>query len=385
MEEDVLRLLIGGGGTGGHTQPAIAVLRALRQRVPVDAVWIGSASGFERHAATAAGVRFCAVATGKLRRYPSIHTFVDAIRVPLGILQAYRYVRTFRPNVVFGTGGYVSVPTVVAAAWAHCPIVIHEQTATAGLATRVNARFADVIALSYSASEHALGRPRGHVVVTGNPVRPELLDGTAARAYRSFGLRPDLPLIYVTGGASGAHAINLVIERALPELLQRTQVVHQCGPEAMNGDYPRLLARKQSLPAELAERYVVREFLTEELPDVYAAAWLIVGRAGASTVAELAALGKPSILIPLPGASGDEQTLNARVLAEAGAALLLPQRELNEARLLALVSELLENEHRRVQMSTAARRQARLDAAARLADLILELARRPAPQWTLAR
>jgi UDP-N-acetylglucosamine--N-acetylmuramyl-(pentapeptide) pyrophosphoryl-undecaprenol N-acetylglucosamine transferase len=385
MAEQALRLMIGGGGTGGHTQPAVAVLRALRQRVPVEALWIGSHSGLERQVASEAGVPFRAVSTGKLRRYPSARTLVDAIRVPLGILQAYRHVRAFHPHVIFGTGGFVSVPTVIAGFWGRCPTLIHEQTATAGLATRINARFADVIALSYATSERALRRRRGRLVVTGNPVRPELFEGQAARAYQGFGLTPDMPLIYITGGALGAHAINLVVERALPLLLERTQVVHQCGPASMNGDYPRLLDRRASLPAELAARYAVREFLGEELADVYAAAWLVVGRAGAGTIAELAALGKPSVLIPLPGAGGDEQTLNARILSDTGAAVLLPQRELSEARLLEVVSEILGDEGRRRQMAEAARRQARLDAADRLADLILELAHRPVPERTLAR
>ncbi len=385
MAEEALRLVIGGGGTGGHTQPGVAVLRALYRRVPVEALWIGSHAGLERQVASGAGIPFRAVSTGKLRRYLSAHTLVDAIRVPLGIIQAYRHIRAFRPHVVFGTGGFVSVPAVIGGFAAGYPVLIHEQTATAGLATRINARFADVIALSYVTSERALRTRRSKVVVTGNPVRPELLDGHAAKVYQEFGLAPDLPIVYITGGALGAHAINLVVERALPRLLERTQVIHQCGPASMNGDYPRLLDRRSSLPAELAARYVVREFLGEELADVYAAAWLVVGRAGAGTIAELAALGKPAVLIPLPGASGDEQTLNARILSEAGAAVLLPQRELSEARLLDVIGQILDDESQRLRMAAAARQQARLDAADRLADLILELARRPVSERTLAR
>jgi UDP-N-acetylglucosamine--N-acetylmuramyl-(pentapeptide) pyrophosphoryl-undecaprenol N-acetylglucosamine transferase len=380
-----VRLVIAGGGTGGHTQPAVAVLGALSQRVLLEALWIGSTSGVERHAAAAAGVPFRAISTGKLRRYPSAQTLLDVVRVPRGILQAARVLRGFHPHVVFATGGYVSVPTVLAAAWARYPILIHEQTAATGLATRVNARFADVIALSHAASQRSLGWVRGRVVVTGHPVRSELLRGNPRNGYRRFGLRPDLPLVYITGGASGAHAVNVVVERALPELLQRTQVVHQCGPTSFNGDYPRLRAHREALPTELATRYVVREYLEDELADVYAAAWLVVGRAGAGTVAELAALGKPAILIPLPTASGDEQTLNARVLVDAGAALLLPQRELNEARLLDAISTLLADDGQRARMAAAARRTARLDAADRLADLILDLARSPAPMQATAR
>jgi len=377
LPNQTVRLVIAGGGTGGHTQPAVAVLRTLAQRTLVEPLWIGSRAGIERHAAEAAGIPYRAISTGKLRRYPSAQTLLDFFRVPFGILQAFRALRRFCPHVVFATGGYVSVPTVLAAAWARYPILIHEQTATVGLATRVNARYADVIALSHAASQQSLGRTRGRLVLTGYPVRSELFRGDALNGYRRLGLRPDLPLVYVTGGASGAHALNLVVEQALPDLLQLTQVVHQCGPASFNGDYPRLLTLRQTLPAELATRYVVREYLEDELADVYAAAWVVVGRSGAGTVAELAALGKPAILIPLPAAGGDEQTLNARVLVDAGAALLLPQRALSAAQLLEALGPLLADEDQRARMAVAARRHARLDAADRLADLILELAHSP--------
>lgn len=374
MARQSLRLVIGGGGTGGHTQPAVAVVRALRRRVDLDVVWIGSRSGIERSIANELHIPFRAVATGKLRRYPSARTLVDAARVPLGIAQAYRHLRAFRPHVVFATGGFVSVPSVIAGRWARCPVLTHEQTATAGLATRINARFADVVALAYPTSAAVLGTVKGRIVVTGNPVRPELFAGCAERAYRRFGFEPELPVVYITGGALGAKAINTLVEQVLPQLLTAVQIVHQCGPATANGDYPRLLAHREALPRELQPRYVVREFLGPELADVYAAASLVVSRAGASTVAELAALGKPAILIPLPGASGDEQTRNARILADAGAAVLIPQRELDGQRLIEVVTGLLQDAPRRQQMAAAARSVARLDAAERIADLILDLA-----------
>lgn len=369
-----LRIIIAGGGTGGHVQPAIATVQVLRQQLPVDLLWIGSHSGIERRAAEAEGIPFLPITTGKLRRYFSLRTPLDGIRVPVGTLQAFWIVRRFRPDVVFSTGGFVSVPGVIAARLAGYPSLSHEQTAIAGLATRINARFCDLVALSFESSAAALSGSRARTVVTGNPVRPEILKGDVAAAYTRYGLSPDLPVVYITGGALGAHAINEAVRGMLPELLSITQVVHQCGPSAGNGDYPRLTAARSQLPPDLQRRYAVAEFLGPELADVYAAAKLVIGRAGAGTVAELSALGKPSILIPLPGTGGDEQTRNASILASAGANVLLPQSELTPDRLGKEISALLLDSDRLQAMAASARLQARPDAAKRLVDQLLVLA-----------
>lgn len=373
MSDSALRIVVAGGGTGGHIQPAVAALRVLRARFPTHPLWIGSRDGFERAAAAEEGIPFHAVATGKLRRYFSPSTAVDAIRVPIGVLQALLILRRVRPDVVFGTGGFVSVPGVVAARVLGIPSLSHEQTATVGLATRINARFCDVVALSYAASVPLLAGARARTVVTGNPIRAELLAGDPARGFERFGLNPSLPLVYVTGGALGAHAINEAVRASLPALLEATQVIHQCGSAASNDDYPRLLAARDGLPTGLRSHYVVRERVGPELADVYASASLVIGRAGAGTVAELATLGKPAILIPLPLAGGDEQTRNARVLAEDGAAVLLPQSELTPDRLVLTVRALLGDHARLQDMATRACHHGHHGAAERLADEILRL------------
>ncbi len=378
MTKPAIRIIIAGGGTGGHVQPAVATVRGLRQRLPVDLLWVGSYSGLERRTARAEGIPFLPITTGKLRRYFSLRTPLDSIRVPVGILQAFWITRRFQPDVVFSTGGFVSVPGVIAARLAGVPSLSHEQTAIAGLATRINARFCDVVALSFESSAAALSGTRAGTVVTGNPVRPEILKGNAAAAYTRYGLSPDLPVVYITGGALGAHAINQAVLGMLPELLSITQVVHQCGPSAGNGDYPRLDAARSQLPPDLQHRYAVTEFLGPELANVYAAAKLVIGRAGAGTVAELSALGKPSILIPLPGTGGDEQTRNADILATAGASLLLPQSELTPDRLGKEISALLLDSDRLRAMAASARLQGRPDAAERLVDQLLVLAGRTA-------
>jgi UDP-N-acetylglucosamine--N-acetylmuramyl-(pentapeptide) pyrophosphoryl-undecaprenol N-acetylglucosamine transferase len=374
-----LRLAVTGGGTGGHVTPALAVVAHLRRRLdaagrPLDLLWIGSHDGVERAAVARAGIAYAAIPTGRLRRYLTLATVRDAARLPLGLLAARRHLARFRPHVLFSTGGFVSVPAVVAARLLGIPSLTHEQTVTVGLANRINARFATRVALAYEASRAWLPRRAAPVVVTGNPVRPELLAGRPERALAAFDLRPERPVVYLTGGARGSHALNEAVAGALPDLLTVAQLVHQTGPAEVNGDLPRLEQRAAGLPAELQRRYRPLAFVGPELADLYALAGLIVGRAGAGTIAELAALGKPALLIPLPGAAADEQTRNARLLADAGAAVLLPEADLTPARLTREIGALLADPARLDRMGQTARRFARPDAAERLVELLLELA-----------
>lgn len=374
MTDRQTRIVIAGGGTGGHVQPAIAVASVLRQRAPVALTWIGSSSGIEQETARSQEILFHAIPTGKLRRYFSLHTILDAVRIPFGILRARLLLRSLKPDVVFSTGGFVSVPTVVAAWLAGIPIVTHEQTATIGLANKINARLADRIALAYVQTGELLPNAGDRLVVTGNPVRGELSGGDGERGRSALGFSDALPIIYITGGSLGAQAINQTIQQSLPELVKSAQIVHQCGPAAMNGDYPRLLEARANLPTDLRDRYVVRERIRPELADIYACTDLVIGRSGGGTVAELALLGKPSILIPLPGTSSDEQTRNAQVLANAGGAILLPQSELSPERLTHQVAALIADPDHRAKMANAAKSVAMPDAAQRLAQEILTLA-----------
>jgi UDP-N-acetylglucosamine--N-acetylmuramyl-(pentapeptide) pyrophosphoryl-undecaprenol N-acetylglucosamine transferase len=369
-----LRLAVTGGGTGGHVLPALAVIDELRRRGALaDVIWIGSREGVERQAADEAGIRFIAIPTGKLRRYLSLRNLTDAARVPLGVLAARRALAAFRPNVILSTGGFVSVPAVVAARGI-APVLTHEQTAILGLANRINARFADVLAVSHPGTALLASRLHRHVVVTGNPVRVGLAAGDRSRGLRALGFSDALPVAYVTGGARGASPINQRIAALLPGILDRAQIVHQTGPLSANPDAGNLTQLRESLPDAVRDRYKVVEFIGNELPDVYAAADLVVGRAGAGTIAELAYVGLPAILIPLPGARGDEQAINAHVLGDAGAAIVIEQRDATPERLQTEMLNLLEDPDRRTRMANAARTVARPDAAARLGDELLALA-----------
>jgi UDP-N-acetylglucosamine--N-acetylmuramyl-(pentapeptide) pyrophosphoryl-undecaprenol N-acetylglucosamine transferase len=374
-----LRVVLAGGGTGGHTSAGLAIAAGLRgrlgERVQLD--WIGSHAGLEATRVPAAGVRYHAIATGKLRRAVDVRNLTDlGVRVPAGLAQAWLLLGRLEPDVVVATGGFVSVPTALAAAARRRRLLVHEQVAVPGLANRLIARVADRVAITFEVSAPAF--PARKVVVTGNPVRPELTAGDPKRAFAGFGLDPAVPLVYVTGGAQGSHRINRVVGAALAPLVGGCQLVHQCGTNEY-GDAAWLAAQAEALPPGARTRYRVVPFVTDALADLYAAAALVVGRAGAGTVSELCAVGRPAVLIPLPGARGDEQTANARILADAGAAVLLPDRDLSPERLVGTVRELIAAPGRLEQMAARARSLARPDAAERLVDLILELAPRRSP------
>jgi UDP-N-acetylglucosamine--N-acetylmuramyl-(pentapeptide) pyrophosphoryl-undecaprenol N-acetylglucosamine transferase len=374
VESRNIRVVIAGGGTGGHVLPAVSVIEELmRREIAVEYLWIGSPRSVEQSAAERHGIRFAAIATGKLRRYKDVKNIVDIARVPVGLLQSFRLLHAFKPDVIFSTGGFVSVPTVVAGARI-APILTHEQTTTIGLATKINGRFADVLALSYEQSRSQVSG-KAKVIVTGNPVRLSLLNGDASKALAHFGFDASLPMLYVTGGARGSSPINHRIEQLLPELLEHCQILHQTGPADANGDAARLRILRDNLPPDLRRRYVVTEFVRDELKDVYAAAALVLARSGAGMIAELPLVGKPALFIPLPNTSGHEQDRNARLLADAGAAVVLPQSEATPDRLRTELLALISDRERLNTMADNSKAVACPGAAARLADELLALSR----------
>jgi UDP-N-acetylglucosamine--N-acetylmuramyl-(pentapeptide) pyrophosphoryl-undecaprenol N-acetylglucosamine transferase len=363
-------VVIAGGGTGGHTSPGLAVAAALARR-SVSSAWIGSVDGVEARAVPERGIPYFAIATGKLRRYWAWRNVADlAVNVPTGVIGAWRLLRTLEPRVVFATGGFVALPVVLAAAALRVPIVIHEQTAVPGLANRIAARFARRVAITFDASASRF-RP-AIVVRTGNPLRPELRGGSRTDTVERFGLDPVLPLVYITGGAQGAHRINRAVGEVIADLVTRAQIIHQCGDNPETGDRGWLTERRAALPEPLRSRYHVLPWVGAELAAIYATASLVVARAGAGTLNECCQLGVPALYIPLPGASGDEQTANARLVERAGGAAILPQSLLTPATLRDRVLALLADPARLKEMGDRARSLAVPDAADRLASLLVE-------------
>ena len=374
-----------GGGTGGHVGPALAVVQVLRKRDPSVVIrYVGSETGIEAKLAREAGLEFVSVASGKLRRSSrgplglltgaNLH---DAFRLPLGFIQALQAVKDFKPDVVLATGGYVSVPAVLAAAVLRVPILTHEQTVTVGLANKINGRYARRIALSFAgAVEELPPNLRKKAFVTGNPVREAIFAGRAESAITRFGFDPVdecLPCVYVTGGAQGSQILNSAIKDALPTLLLQARVLHQCGEP----DAEALLAHHKTFPPALQHRWVVRPFIqSDELGDAYALANLLVSRSGAGTVTEACALGKPAIFIPLVPSSGDEQTRNAQRLVDAGAAQILKQSECSGENLLAVILPLLDAPSRRAAMGSKAKKLAMPRAAEDIADALLALGKK---------
>jgi len=368
-----VRIVIAGGGTGGHTSAALAVAAILRRGGDTDIRWIGSHDGLEATRAPEAGLIFHPIATGKLRRYWDRRNISDLlVNVPVGFLQSWLLLRRLHPALLFATGGFVSVPPSLAARVLGIPVVVHEQASVPGLANRLTGRWAERIAVSFPVRGGVF--PPERVVLTGNPLRPALRDGSPEAAFARFGFDPSLPLVYVTGGAQGSHRINRAVGEALPQLLPFCQILHQCGDNRETGDHLWLQDKASALPPELRPRFAVRPWVGEELRDVYAAAALCIGRSGAGTVNECCQLGVPALFIPLPGTSGDEQTANARLVAEAGGAVILPQSELEPETLTGAVRRLLADREALAAMGARARGLALPDAAERLARLILEVA-----------
>ncbi len=369
-----MRVVIAGGGTGGHTSAGLAVAAALLARGSVDVHWIGSRSGIEARRVPEAGVPFHPIPVGKLRRYWDWQNVPDlALRAPAGVARAWRVLRRLRPALLFATGGFVALPAALAARARAVPIVVHEQTTVPGLANRVAGRFAQRIALTFPLASDEF--PPERVTLTGNPLRPELRGGSRESACHRFGLSPALPIVYVTGGAQGSHRINRTVGAALPQLLERCQLIHQCGDNAETGDHRWLEDRRRALPDPLRARYALVPYVGQELRDVYAGAELVVGRSGAGTVNECAHLGRPAIYIPLPRTSGDEQTANARLMEAAGGGVLFPQVGLSAEALAATIERLLSDPAGLKTMGERARSLAVPDAADRIVKLIFEVAR----------
>ncbi len=362
-----MKILIAGGGTGGHVFPGIAVAEELRSSYPqVEVLFIGGRHGLEAQAVPEAGFKLRTLATAGFPRRRWWRWPWAALVNGFGFVQALWIVLSERPRAVLGTGGYVSGPVSVAARLLGVPLLLQEQNSIPGLTNRWLARIANEVHLSFLEARRYFSR-RDHLKVTGNPVRSYILSGERDQALREFQLEAGRPTLFVFGGSLGARRINGAAVDALRRLKGRVDV--QCILQTGKEEYETV---KQAVEQEQLPATVLP--FVRKMHLAYAAADLVVCRAGAMTLAEIAVCGRPSILVPYPFAAHDHQRVNAANLADRGAAVMIDDAELTGERLAREIAHLLADRTLLSRMSANARLFARPDAASRLARSLVSWA-----------
>ena len=347
------RIILTGGGTAGHVTPNIALLPRLKE-LQYDVHYIGSYNGIEKELIEQFGIPYHGISSGKLRRYFSVQNFTDPFRVVKGLGEAKKLVKILKPDVIFSKGGFVSVPVVMAGKRRHVPTFIHESDMTPGLANKLSIPSATKVCCNFPETLEHL--PAGKAVLTGSPIRQELLSGDRFRAREFLGFQSDKPVILIIGGSLGSVAVNDAVRSVLPELLKTYQVVHLCGRGKIDESLKGL------------EGYAQFEYIKEELKDLFALTDIVISRAGANAICELLALHKPNLLIPLSAsASRGDQILNARSFERQGFSVVLEEEELDKDILLASINRLYEHRDSYIEAMKKSSQQNSIDT---IIDLI---------------
>ena len=320
------RIILTGGGTAGHVTPNIALLPGLKE-LGYDVHYIGSYNGIEKKLIEQFGIPYHGISSGKLRRYFSMQNFTDPFRVLKGFGEAKKLIKSLKPDVIFSKGGFVSVPVVIAGKQCHVPTIIHESDMTPGLANKLSIPSASKVCCNFPETLNHL--PKEKAVLTGSPIRQELLTGDRGAALKFCGLSADKPVILIIGGSLGSVVVNNAVRKILPELLKNFQVIHLCGKDKVDASLKDL------------KGYVQFEYIQDELKDLFALADIVISRAGANAICELLALHKPNLLIPLSAnASRGDQILNARSFERQGYSIVLEEEELSDSTLLDAINKL---------------------------------------------
>ena len=350
------RIILTGGGTAGHVTPHLALIPRLLER-GYEIHYFGTADGIERSMMEKLPeVTYHAIKSGKLRRYFDWKNFTDPIRVLQGAEEARRQIRDLRPDVCFSKGGFVAVPVVWGASKAHVPILCHESDLTPGLANKLSARYASRIATTFPECAEALG---SKAEMTGTPMRPELFTGDRKKGLELAGFTGDKPVLLMTGGSLGAQSVNRVLREALDDLLPQMDLIHICG----KGNLDESLRGKSG--------YAQFEFVTEELPHLFAAADAVLSRAGSNSLCELQALKKPMLLVPYPKtASRGDQIVNALSYQKRGLALVLMQEDMNKESMVRSINRLFDEKDRLLAALNAA---PSVNGTERILELIEEI------------
>lgn len=323
------KIILTGGGTAGHVTPNIALMPSLKD-AGYEISYIGSYTGIEKQLIEDKGIPYYGISSGKLRRYKSLKNLSDPFRVIRGYFQSKKLMRKLKPDIVFSKGGFVSVPVVLAAARKHIPVIIHESDMTPGLANKIAMRGASKICCNFPETLRYL--PEKKAVLTGSPIRKELLSGNRIEAAKMCHFNNLKPVILVVGGSTGAVKVNEAVRSILPSLLNDFQVVHLCGKG------------KTDASLENTPGYIQFEYINEQMRDLFALCDIVVSRAGANAICELLALHKPNLLIPLSAnASRGDQILNARSFREHGYSMVLEEEDITPEKLLHSIHELYNN------------------------------------------
>ena len=350
------RILLTGGGTAGHVTPNLALIPYLT-KAGFEIEYMGSYDGIEKKLVEAANIPYYGISSGKLRRYLDMKNLTDPVRILKGLREARHYMKTRKPDVVFSKGGFVSVPVIMAASEYRIPIVIHESDLSPGLANKLSLPRASRICYSFPETQKYLNKDKA--IHTGLPVRDELLKGSARKGLSFCSFSSDKPILLVIGGSLGSANVNQAVRSALPFLLDQFHLIHICGKGKTDPKLDKIPDYRQF------------EYVSEELPDLFAAADLVISRAGANVINELAALQKPSILIPLgTDQSRGDQLLNAESFRRRGFAAVLTEDMLNQQSLLDLVQDVYRNRDRYISAMASAGHE---NAAEKVTEIILSV------------
>lgn len=371
-----MRIILTGGGSGGHFYPLIAVARSLKRLAGENGILdfeliYASDDPYDSELLKKEDMRFLQIPAGKIRRYFSFRNFFDPFKSFWGIIKAIWIIYLNLPDVIFAKGGYASFPTLYAARIFGIPVVMHETDSVPGKVSIWASKFAKRIAISFP--ESASYFPSDKAVLTGNPIRKEVLGGNVQRAKEMFKLEDNLPVILVLGGSQGAQKINEAILDDFPDLLNFSQLIHQCGINNLEKVSFRAKSLLENSP--VSSRYHLHPFLNEEeYANASKAANLVISRAGGGSIFEIAAWDIPAIFIPLTGAAQDHQRENAYAYARTGAAEVIEEANLGKNILMDRIKKLLADHARMEKMKVAARAFSRLDAADKIAEEIMRLA-----------
>lgn len=358
-----MRILFTGGGTGGHIFPIIAI----RETLPQDCEfrYLGP-DGFAKENLGDIKAKF--ISAGKIKRYFDPFLLVELMKMILGIIQSFFHLFFWIPDVVFAKGGYGSFPVVFAARLYRIPIIIHDSDAIPGMANKKIAKFAKKIILSFESSKNYFkAKQRSKIVVIGNPVRKELLNGDKNKAREIFKLSTNKPVVLIIGGSQGAQKINEAIINNLPKLLEIAEIIHSCGQNNFK--------EIEKETTKFSEYHLYPFLNVEQLKHAYAISDVVVNRAGAGSIFEIAAIGKPSILIPLPNAAQNHQRENAYEFKKVSDAIVLEQENLTPNMLLEQISNLLSNPQKLSEMSQKAKQFYNPQTAELIKDEILKFAK----------